>query len=132
MKSFSSVEPTIQVVDEHFFHRIDIYLDKINQISMCTSLLLIIFGCLGNVVSLVIFLYSNKKLPKITSSKYLILLTIVNTAYLLIELYINTLNRFIYQFKLHKSNHLLFKIYFFDSSNFFAKHLPILNMSHDF
>lgn len=85
-------------------------LEKNNIVNIYTTLSILIFGVLGNTLSLMVLIYSwRNKPPRIAGSKYLILLTISNTAYLLVHFYKDTYPRAIYHFKLdyNSSYHLV-------------------------
>lgn len=121
VKKQSIISKFISSKNDHEFQKIDLSIEKNNYISMCISIVLVIFGCFGNILSFIIFVYSNKKLPKITSSKFLILLTIVNTIYLLVHFYIETVNQIIYIFDLKNEENIFVKIYHFDTNSYVCK-----------
>lgn len=105
--------------------RLNEHLETNVAINMYGTLVLIIFGLVNNLLSLSILIYSSNKLPRIASSKYLILLTITNTAYLALQFYMGTYIRMIYHFKLdyNRSYHIL------DSSQAACKILTYLRYS---
>ena len=98
------------------------YFAKFNMTQIYSSLFLFVFGLLGNILSLSILAYSKDKLPRIIGCKYLIILTISNTVYLLATFYTGTYLRLVYIFKLdHK-----WTFQYFDSNIFMCKSLPYL------
>ena len=98
------------------------YFEKFNMAQIHPSLFLFIFGLIGNILSLLILVYSRGKIPRIIGCKYLIILTISNTVYLLATFYSGTYIRLIYVFKLdHK-----WTFQYFDSNIFMCKSLPYL------
>lgn len=105
--------------------RLNEHLETNVAINMYATLVLIVFGLVNNLLSLSILIYSSNKLPRIASSKYLILLTITNTAYLALQFYMGTYIRMIYHFKLdyNRSYHIL------DSSQAACKILTYLRYS---
>lgn len=105
--------------------RISDRLENCSILNMYSNLTLITLGLFANLIALPILVYSKHRTPRIVGINYLILLTISNTLYLLIEFYINTYNRLIYYFDLdyEKSWQL------FDSCTFFCKLLPYLRYS---
>lgn len=107
--------------NEFNFQILEDFLEKNNTINMYISLILVIFGFIGNILAFIVFLYSQKRLPKIIGLNYLTLLTVINTVYLLIHFYISTLNRLIYHFKLENTDNFLVKIYHYDTSAFSCK-----------
>lgn len=93
--------------------------EQVNTFSMYSSVILIMLGFAGNVFALVVLIYARNKTPRIIGLNYLVLLTITNTVFLLLHLYMNTYSRIIYYFDIdyQKSMHFL------DSSLVFCKSL---------
>lgn len=81
-------------------------LETINVINMYSSLFLIIVGLIGNMYALVVLVYARNKHPHIVGSTYLIILTLTNTAFLLIHFYMTTYVRIIYHFGLDYKTYL--------------------------
>ena len=101
------------------------YFEKFNMAQIHPSLFLFIFGLIGNILSISILVYSKDKLPKIIGCKYLIILTISNTVYLLATFYTGTYIRLIYILELdHK-----WTFEYFDSNIVMCKSLPYLRYS---
>ena len=98
------------------FEDLEKFMDKFNLWNMIVGLFLVVFGILSNIVSLLVLVYPDKKSPKITGSKYLVFLTVINIFYLLIHFYIDSINRVIYNFDLYKSDNFLTQIYLFDTN----------------
>lgn len=88
-------------------------------------MILITLGVLGNLLGFTILVYSRNKLPRIISAKYLMLLTITNTLYLIIEFYIFTYSRMIHHFKMDYDQ----SFQFFDSNVIVCKTLSYLKCS---
>ena len=112
---------TTKISEESFLlKRINDRLENCSILNMYSNLTLITLGLFANLIALPILVYSKHRTPRIVGINYLILLTISNTLYLVIEFYINTYNRVIYYFDLdyEKSWQL------FDSCTFFCKLLP--------
>lgn len=93
---------------------------------MYLSLALVIIGCMGNILSFIVFIKSNKRLPKILGFEYLVVLTITNVFYLLIHFYTSTLNRLIYLLKLKSTENFIFQFYKFDTNAYVCKSLAYL------
>lgn len=118
--------PTTKLSEESLLlKRISDRLENCSILNMYSNLTLIILGLVANLIALPILIYSKHRTPRIVGVNYLILLTISNTSYLVIDFYINTYNRLIYYFDLdyEKSWQL------FDSCTFFCKLLPYLRYS---
>ena len=98
------------------------YLESYNAINVYSTLFIIIFGVVANLFSLIILLYSRNSLPRIIGCNYLILLTITNTIYLLLQFYLGTYNRLIYHFQLDYDTSLQF----LDSNLVCCKLVPYL------
>lgn len=98
------------------------YLEHYNVINMYTTLFIIMFGFVGNLLALIILAYSRHKLPRIIGNNYLIMLTICNTLYLLIQFYVGTYNRMIYHFNMDYTATLQF----LDTNIVFCKSMPYL------
>lgn len=110
---------------------LNIEINRSNSINAFGSLFLIIFGCVGNLLAFLVFLFSNSKkfkksLPKILDSNYFISLTIINIIYLLIHFYLVVLPRLIHHFNLNKSNSLLFRLFIYDINPAACKSLTYL------
>lgn len=104
------------------------YLERFNMINMYATLILTVLGLLGNMSALIVFIHARNRLPHITGAKYLIMLTVANTIFLLIQFYISTYNRFLFHFKIdYKSS-----LQVLDSSLFFCKSLPYLRYTARF
>ena len=86
---------------------IQYFLVTSNSINMFISSILIIIGLIGNLTSMITFLYSKSNLPKIASSNFLILLTLVNIIYLCLYWYTSTLNRTIFYLSLKGKTNVL-------------------------
>ena len=102
----------------------DQYLNNYGVINMYASILLTSLGLIGNLLSLLVLIYARNKLPRIMGAKYLIILTLSNTMFLLLRFYIRTFNSMIYHFKLDylKTYQLL------DSCVILCKTLPYLTI----
>ena len=87
-----SKDATIRSLESH--------IDGLSHATIYITSLLALVGLLGNLVSLIIFVNADKHLPKIASRNYLILLTIVNTVYLLTHWYNSTFTRIMINYKL--------------------------------
>jgi hypothetical protein len=90
---------------------INVRMDFFNTFNTYMSISLIIFGYIGNMISLAVFCRARHMPPKISGSRNAIALVITNTVYLLIHGYNLTLNRIIYQFNLDASTSLLASIF---------------------
>ena len=90
----------------------------ISLISIYASTLLVIIGCFGCFISLLVFWHSKHKRPKIRAKDYLTILTIINSIYLLVYWYNHTTQTMIdiYEFK---KNDLVYIIFNFKNSNSF-------------
>lgn len=96
------------------------FIERYNVINMYTTMFISLVGLVGNLFALVVLVYSRHKLPRIIGKNYLILLTLTNTIFLLIQFYVTTYNRMIYHFRLSRTFQLL------DSNLVVCKLLPYL------
>ena len=101
----------------------NLYLETCNAVNMYSSVLIIIGGLIGNLLTIIILLYSkatckNKKI----GSNYLIVLAITNTVCLTLQFYMNTYNQIVSHFDLTMSS--AFQL--FDSNIYVCKSLPYL------
>lgn len=104
------------------------FMEKLNALNMFTTLVLIVFGLAGNVCAFLVLVRSRKRSLRITGSSYLIILTLANVCFLLIQFYIGTYNRIIFYFGIdYKSS-----LQLLDSNEAFCKILPYLRYSTRF
>lgn len=106
--------------DELIIQELSLYLEQYNGINMYTTVFIIAFGFVGNLLALTVLIYSRNKLPRIIGNNYLILLTVVNTLFLFLQFYVVTYNRMIYHFNMNYKN----SYQFLDSSIICCKLLP--------
>jgi hypothetical protein len=106
--------------------------NTLNRVNFYTTLVLVLLGCSGNLISLKVFVNAKHKLPKVNGSSYLIALTVSNTLYLLFHSYMAVLNQLILELNLQGTDHFLTKISAFDTNVHvcrfvgFFKHLLLL------
>lgn len=108
--------------DNAMLTQLTMYLESYNAINLFTTLFLTVFGILGNLFACVVLLFSKQKLPRIIGVNYLVMLTLINTWFLLVQFYIGTYNRLIYFFDIDYQKSLQF----LDSSLVCCKLLPYL------
>ena len=101
--------------------------ETFNKINMYTTILLTPLGCIINILSVLILIYSRHKKPRIFGSKYLIVITLTNTVYLLTSFFNGTYYQIIYFFKLDY-NYYSTSFPFFNSNTHVCKTLPYLKL----
>lgn len=99
--------------------------ENANIINMFGGVFLTLIGCMGNILALLILVYSRNRQPRISGVNYLILLTITNTVFLALHFYMSTYNRIVYFFGLDYQSSLLF----LDSSTLLCKTLSYMKYS---
>ncbi len=109
-------------------------MNTLNRVNLYTTLVLVLFGCFGNLISLKVFLNAKHKIPKVNGSSYLIALTVSNTLYLLLHSYMAVLNQLILELNLQGTDHFLARISAFDTNvhlcrlvGFFKHYFLLLN-----
>jgi hypothetical protein len=71
---------------------------------MYSSSILVLFGCVGNILALFVFISAKHRPPKVNGSSYMIALTVTNTLYMIVHWYNGALNRIVYHFNLQNAN----------------------------
>jgi hypothetical protein len=108
-------------------------LGTLNRINCYFSLSLIVFGCIGNLISFQVFVNAKNKLPKLSGSSYMIALTLSNTIYLLAHFYVSVVNQLVLEAGVQDNPlHFLSKLSAFDTNVHvcrfvgFCKHILLL------
>jgi hypothetical protein len=88
------------------------------QIKIYACSILVILGCIGSFVSLLVFINAKNKLPKISERKYLITFSISNMLFLLLNWYILTLPSILVYYEVN--NESFFEKYYILNANIYA------------
>jgi hypothetical protein len=97
-------------------------IDSLNVIQMYLSILFIIFGCFGNLLSLIVLIRAQKQIPRIYGTNYLVSLTASNLIYLILYFYTNTSSQIAWYLKDFKKIHTILKeLNLFDSNDLVCK-----------
>ena len=93
---------------------------------MFISFILIIVGLIGNLTSLITFIFINSNFLKLASSNFLISLTLANIIYLCLFCYTSTLNRTIFYLNLNGQTNILNSINLIDKNYQVCKILGLI------
>lgn len=121
MNSSSMANKTLN--DFEILDNLSNLLEFYDILNMYASLFFLVLGFFGNLSALVVLVYARQKLPSIVGVNTLILLTLNNTAFLLIQSYMYTYTRMIFHLGVGK------RFQFFDSIQLVCKMCMYLRYS---